>query len=446
MMELPLGAKLPSSEIVDAMKEKIARKGDPFKNFLELEREKIGKAFPLSALEKITPLQLKNLTEMVRKDLEDYNQHALSLGLPVLDGDVQKIVQEIIDSIVGLGSKMEKLLRDPQAEDIYIIGTRVWMKMAGGEVVKSEVEFESEKEVMEVIRRAMIGTGREVNRANPYADFPLPDGSRCHVIIEPCASPSPQVTIRKHRKVARTPEDLIKLGVITPEAMDFISRCVRAGVNMMVVGGTGVGKTTFLNVLGSLIPAGKMVVIMEDTPELFFEHDPPPRKLLTRDPQFTGEKGAQPVTLADLVKNALRMRPDYVLAGEVRGPECWPLVDMGQTGHVVMGSLHADDFGRAIRRLVNLSQRAAPDLKEEQILANVVGAIELIIVLRFTPKGERKVHEITEITGRIETGGVVTRNTIFSFTDGSLKCIGRPGERLMEKIKEFPYRVETRWV
>jgi len=445
MMDIPVGRGFSSQAVRSVIAQQLASASSSEEAFLEEMRKEAQNLFTPAELEVgLSPQKKEAFAKLVRQRLEEFNRIALAHNLPPIQKSPELVVQEVLDAILGLGPELESLLRQKDVEDIYIIGpNEVWVAKVGGEIQKAPITFRSAEYLMEIVRRATAGTGRQISRALPYVDARLRDGSRLHAIIDPCAEPSPQVTIRRHRAQDFTPGDLIRLGTVSPEAMEFLQKCVEAKVNILIAGGTGAGKTTLLNVLCGSIPPGEMIITIEDTRELNFNHVPPPRHLVTREPGL--EEDVRPILQRDLVKQTLRMRPTWLICGEVRGEEAWDLVDLGQTGHAIMGAIHAEDTLRAINRLVNYAWRAVPDFSEELVLKNVVGAIELVVVIKPFSDGTRRVVEITEIVGKVEMGGTVTRHTIFKWQDGHLAKIGRPQYRIAEKLKAVGYREEGKW-
>jgi pilus assembly protein CpaF len=310
-----------------------------------------------------------------------------------------ELVARVAERSFGLGP-LEPLLRDPSVDEVMVNGAGpVWVERAG-RLEATEVGFGSDDEVRHAIERILAPLGRRVDEAEPLCDARLPDGSRVNVVIPPLALDGPVLTIRRFRQRGFSDEDLVGLGTWSPPLRDFLARAVRARLNLLVTGGTGSGKTTTLNALSSFVPAGERIVTIEDTAELRLRQ-PHVVRLEARPPSV---EGRGEVTIRRLVRNALRMRPDRIVVGEVRGPEALDMLAAMSTGHD--GSLctvHAGSPEEALRRLETLALMAGLGLPHAAIREQVSDAIDLIVHQARLPAGGRRVVAVAEVV-RVAAG------------------------------------------
>lgn len=354
--------------------------------------------------------------------------------------DRRRFVQEILDEALGYGP-LEPLLKDPDISEIMVNGPFDIYIERKGKIYKTDTKFLNNDQLMVIIDRILSPLGKRVDEAMPYADARLPDGSRVNVIIPPLALNGPTVTIRKFSKKKLQAEDLIALGSVTKEILEFLRAAVIAKKNILISGGTGTGKTTFLNLLSSYIPNDERIITVEDTAELQLQQEHVVR-LEARPPNIEG-KGE--VTIRDLVINTLRMRPDRIIVGECRGPEALDMLQAMNTGHEgSMTTVHANSPRDALSRLETMIMMAGMELPSKAIRQQIASAIHIIVQLSRMRDGSRKVTSVSEITGM--EGDMITMQDIFVFRqtgfDDKGKVLGKfsaTGVRPM-CIEEIKYK------
>ena len=309
-----------------------------------------------------------------------------------------RFISELIDEILGLGP-LEELMRDSAVTEIMVNGAnRVYIERAG-KLTLTKFQFRDDDQVLQVIKRIVAPLGRRIDESVPLVDARLKDGSRVNAIIPPLAVSGPTLTIRRFSQKPFTDEDLIKKNSISREAVEFIKACVRLRKDIIISGGTGTGKTTFLNMCSSYIPEDERIITVEDTAELKLQQDHWVR-LESRPPNIEG-KGE--VTIKDLVKNCLRMRPDRIVVGEVRGAEALDMLQAMNTGHEgSLATVHANTPRDALTRLEAMCLMAGADLPIWALREMIASAVHMIVQLTRFSDGTRKVTSITEITGRDE--------------------------------------------
>ncbi|MGQ9600864.1 MAG: CpaF family protein [Anaerolineae bacterium] len=332
-------------------------------------------------------------------------------GLSLPDELRAQLFREIVDDILGYGP-IEPLLADPTVTEVMVNGPQMVYVEQKGRLFKTNIQFDDDDHVLRVIDRIIRPLGRRVDRKSPMVDARLPDGSRVNAIIPPCALDGPTITIRKFSKNKLTVQDLINLESLTPEMAQFLEACVRSRVNIIVSGGTGSGKTTLLNVLSSFIPEDERIVTIEDSAELQLHQEHVVRlEAKPADVDGTGE-----VTIRQLVKNALRMRPDRIVVGEVRSGEALDMLQAMNTGHDgSLTTIHANSPRDTIARLETLVLMAGMDLPLKVVRAQIASAIDLIIQQARLRDGSRKVIGIAEVQGM--EGDVVVLSDIFVFKE-----------------------------
>ena len=335
-------------------------------------------------------------------------------GLRLTGEARQQLFREILDDILGYGP-IEPLLADPAVTEIMVNGpTHVFVERKG-RLSKTEIQFDDDDHVLRVIDRIIRPLGRRVDRRSPMVDARLPDGSRVNVIIAPCAIDGPTITIRKFGERLRMP-DLINYGALTQETSTWLEACVRSRVSILVAGGTGTGKTTFLNALSAFIPEDERIVTIEDSAELQLHQEHVVRtEARPPDVDVSGE-----VTIRQLVRNALRMRPDRIVVGEVRGGEALDMLQAMNTGHAgSLTTIHANSPRDSIARLETLVLMAGFDLPMKAIRGQIVSALNLIVQQARLRDGSRKVISITEVQGM--EGDVVVLSDIFAFKEEGME-------------------------
>jgi len=334
-----------------------------------------------------------------------------------------QMVKEVLDEALGLGP-LEDLLSDDSVTEIMVNARDQIYIEKGGKPQMSKVTFSSEQQMMTVIERIVTPLGRRVDEKVPYVDARLLDGSRVHVIIPPLALRGPTITIRKFPKKRIEYKDLVQFGSMTEEIADFLRACVEAKLNIVVSGGTGSGKTTLLNVLSNFIPATDRIITVEDSAELQLGQEHVVR-LEARPKNIEGEGE---VSIRDLVKCCLRMRPDRIVVGECRGGEALDMLQAMNTGHAgSLTTLHANNPREALGRLETLVMMAGLGLPPKAIRENIAAAVGLVIQQTRMSDGTRKITHISEVTGM--QGEVVSLQDIFIYKQEGLdkkrKIIGR---------------------
>jgi pilus assembly protein CpaF len=362
-----------------------------------------------------------------------YGVSGLQLEAPVR----QQLFREIVDDIVGYGP-IEPLLADPTVTEVMVNGPQRVYVERDGRLAKSGVAFDDSDHVLRVIDRIIRPLGRRVDRKSPMVDARLPDGSRVNAIISPCAIDWPTITVRKFSQDMLTVEDLIGLGSLTPQVAQFLEACVRARLDIILSGGTSSGKTTLLNVLSSYIQEGERIVTIEDSAELQL-HQEHVVRLEAKTPEVDGTGG---VPIRQLVRNALRMRPDRIIVGEVRGGEALDMLQAMNTGHDgSLTTIHANTPRDSLSRLETLVLMAGMDLPLKAIRSQVASAIDLIIQQARLRDGSRRVTQIVEVQGM--EGDVIVLSDIFAFKDegtdngrvvGGLSPLGIP-PRFSDRLK-----------
>lgn len=336
------------------------------------------------------------------------------------------IVEQVYSSIRGFGL-LDSIMKDDTITEVMINGPDHIFIEQDGRLFRLEKKFESQRRLEDIIQRIVGLAGREVNQANPICDTRLPDGSRVNVVLPPIALCGPTVTIRKFSKTPMTIEKLIEYGSLTQEIADKLKLLVQAKYNIFISGGTGSGKTTFLNALSNYIPRDERVITIEDSAELQIAHID---NLVSLETRNANASGAGQITIRDLIKSSLRMRPERIIVGEVRGGEALDMLQAMNTGHD--GSLstgHANSPEDMLSRLETMVLQGAAGLPLEAIRQQIASAVDIIIHLSRLRDKSRKTMEITEVVG-YENGEIILNplyvfeedeNTSLSRVSGSLK-------------------------
>jgi pilus assembly protein CpaF len=345
--------------------------------------------------------------------------------LLIEDGEVlneaerQQLVQEIEHEVLGLGP-LEPLLADRSVTEIMVNGAKHVFIERGGQLELTEVQFADDAHLHKIIDRIVSAVGRRVDESSPMVDARLADGSRVNAIIPPLAIDGPALSIRRFSVIPLKSEDLIKKRSITPEMATLLAGLVEAKANILISGGTGTGKTTMLNILSSYIPEGERIVTIEDAAELQLQQTHVVR-LETRPPNIEG-KGE--INQRLLVKNTLRMRPDRIILGEVRGAEAFDMLQAMNTGHEgSLATVHANSPREALTRLENMIGMANLNLPHKVVRQQICSAIHVVIQILRLRDGQRKVVSVSEITGM--EGEVITMQEIFSFQQTGVAPEGR---------------------
>ncbi|MDE2291502.1 MAG: Flp pilus assembly complex ATPase component TadA [Elusimicrobia bacterium] len=347
------------------------------------------------------------------------NLLAKETNLPLSRDMRSRFVEELIDEILGLGP-LEALNRDPNVNEIMVNAPdRVYIEQKG-RLVLTSLRFRDEDQIIQVIKRIVAPIGRRIDESVPLVDARLKDGSRVNAIIPPLAVSGPSLTIRRFSKKPFTGDILVKMGSIEPEMLEFLANCVRIKKSVIISGGTGTGKTTFLNMLSNYIPEGERIITVEDTAELRLQQEHWVR-LESRPPNVEG-KGE--VTIRDLVKNCLRMRPDRIVVGECRGSEAFDMLQAMNTGHEgSMATIHANTPRDALTRLEAMCMMASSELPIWAVREMVSSAVHMIVQLTRFPDGKRRITYVTELTGR--DGNTVLSQDIFRFCQTGVDADGK---------------------
>jgi pilus assembly protein CpaF len=349
-------------------------------------------------------------------------KHYAKTNLQLPDTLQRQIFRDVYDEIWGYGP-IQILLNDPEITEIMVNGAKQVYIERNGKIVKTNVTFENEQQVFRLIERIVLPLGRRIDADRPTVDARLPDGSRVNAVVPPVAIDGPSITIRKFSKEKLAIERLIEFGSLTTHMAEFLQACVVARLNVIISGGTGSGKTTLLNVLSSYIPPGDRIVTIEDSAELRL-HQEHIVRLETKTPNLDGYGG---VTVRDLVRNALRMRPDRIVVGEVRGGEALDMLQAMNTGHDgSLTTLHANSPRDAISRLETMTLMSDIDFPIRVIREQIASAVDLIVQQSRIRDGSRKVTQITEVVGM--EGETIVLTDIFKFdetgADESGKVLG----------------------
>ncbi|HEV8335488.1 MAG TPA: CpaF family protein [Candidatus Polarisedimenticolia bacterium] len=338
---------------------------------------------------------------------------------PLSTAERRLIIDEILNEIFGLGP-LEPLLADPAINDILVNTHDQIFVERNGRLERSPVGFKDDNHLMQIIDRIVSRVGRRIDESSPMVDARLHDGSRINAIIPPLSIDGPHLSIRKFRKDALVGEDLIRYGSLTAPILELMAGCVKARLNVLISGGTGAGKTTLLNVLSSFIPAAERIVTIEDSAELQLRQEHVVR-LETRPPNIEGEGQ---VTQRQLVINSLRMRPDRIVIGEVRGGEAIDMLQAMNTGHDgSLTTIHANTARDALARLETMVAMAGFQLPPRAVKEQIASAIDLVIQVARNSDGTRRVTSLSEIIGMEEN--VITMQEIFLFEKQGIDEEGR---------------------
>lgn len=324
-------------------------------------------------------------------------------------GERDRLVNEVIDETFGLGP-LEKLMRDPAVTDILINGPKTIYVERFGKLEQADISFIDNRHLVQIVQRIVSRVGRRVDETTPMVDARLPDGSRINAVIPPLALDGALVSIRRFSARPFQLTDLIEKKALTQEMVTFLAGCVQARLNTIISGGTGSGKTTLLNGLSAYIPNDERVATIEDAAELRLQQ----AHLARMETRPANVEGKGEITTRDLVRNALRMRPDRIIIGECRGPEALDMLQAMNTGHEgSMTTIHANDSREAVSRLEMMVGMAGFDLPIWIIRRQIASAVQIVVQTLRLPGGARKIVKISEITGM--EGDVVSMHDIFVF-------------------------------
>jgi pilus assembly protein CpaF len=348
--------------------------------------------------------------ERARESVERAVRQLAADMFPNLVGDSkEEVTARVVDEVVGLGP-IERLVRDPSVSEIMVNAPDEVFFEREGVIYDAGVSFRDEAHIMRIIDRVVASIGRHVDEASPMVDARLADGSRVNVIIPPLAPRSPAITIRKFRSDRYRMADLAASGTLSEGVTAVLEACVKAKLNVVVSGGTGSGKTTLLNAMSAFLPARERIVTIEDPLELKLQQ----KHVVALEARPASAEGRGEVTQRDLVRNALRMRPDRILVGEVRGAEAFDMLQAMNTGHEgSLTTVHANSPRDALGRIENMVLMAGFDLPVAAIREQMASALHVIVQLARLADGTRKVMNLTEVAGM--EGPVITLQDIFVF-------------------------------
>ena len=369
----------------------------------------------------------EDLHEKVTKAIDEALAEA---GTPLSSTDRARLVREITHNILGYGP-IEPFLADPEVTEVMVNNHHTIYVERRGLIEETEVRFGSERHLLQVIDRIVAQTGRRIDESSPMVDARLPDGSRVNAIIPPLAITGPSLTIRKFSRDPLTMDDLVAFGSLSHQAAAFLEACVEGKLNVLIAGGTGTGKTTLLNVLSSFIPERERIITIEDAAELKLAQ----RHVISLESRPPNIEGKGAITIRDLVRNALRMRPDRIVVGECRGGEAVDMLQAMNTGHDgSLTTIHANSPRDALARTETLVLTAGFDLPLKAIRDQIASAFDLIIQVNRLVDGRRRITHITEV-GRME-GDVITLQDLFvaSFVDEA------GGEQVTSKMRHTGIR------
>ena len=364
---------------------------------------KIIDEFNLALIEKVSR---EELARQVRRFVVE---HVLAERLALNEKELDAFAEDVLDEMVGLGP-IEPLLKDPTVSDILINTHRSVYVERYGKVEPTAVRFKDEAHLLRIVNKIVAGVGRRIDESSPTVDARLPDGSRVNVAVRPVAVDGPLVSIRKFSKRPFSMDKLVEINALRPVMAQVLEAAVAGRISMIVSGGTGSGKTTMLNALSSFISPAERLITIEDAAELQLQQ-PHVGRLETRPPNV---EGRGEIRQRELVKNALRMRPDRIIIGEVRGEEAFDMLQAMNTGHEgSMTTIHANNPRDAIRRLEQMVGMAGLPMTIGAIRSQIASAIRIVIQLQRLSDGKRRVTGIAEITGM--EGDVVQLHDVFTF-------------------------------
>jgi pilus assembly protein CpaF len=331
------------------------------------------------------------------------------MGLKLPDSMRLQLFHEILDDLLGYGP-IQSFLDDPEVTEVMVNGPQNVYIEIKGQIILTNVTFDNDDHVMRIIDKIIAPLGRHVDASNPMVDARLPDGSRVNAVVRPTAIDGPSITIRKFSEERFTIDRLIEFESLTRPVADFLRACVLSRLNIIVSGGTGSGKTTLLNVLSGNIPDSERIVTIEDTAELRLSQ----RHVVRLEARLPDVEGQNEVTIRQLVRNALRMRPDRIVVGECRGPEALDMLQAMNTGHDgSMTTLHANKPRDALSRLETMVLMAGITLPLNVIRQQIASAVDLIVQVSRLRGGQRKVVSVNEVAGM--EGDIIVMTDIFKF-------------------------------
>lgn len=383
--------------------------------------DELRRTVDLDALAEPSHGDVARVREVIEAQVAAFDRGAVARGEPPI-AEPALLVQRLLDAILGLGP-LQPLLDDPAVEEVIVNGPHRVFVIAGGRKRFTDVVFDDDVELLRLVRRAVGRVGRRLDETSPMVDARLPDGSRLNAVVSPVTARWTHVTIRKFLLRARTLDDLVALETVPPEVARFLEAAVQAGLNILISGGTGSGKTTCLNALGACIAGPhERVVTIEETAELQLEAILP--DCVALQARLANVEGAGAIPIRALVKNALRMRPTRIVVGEVRGAEALDMLSAMNSGHEgSMCTIHANGPRQALSKLRTYALMAEEGLPAGAINEMIAEAVDLVVHVRLEPaSGRRVVAGIFEVTGL--EGEAVAGSELFAWQTGALRWTG----------------------
>ena len=379
-----------------------------------------------------------NKPNFVRKEIDKALE---GYDLSVLE---RSYVNNLIDNEINGYGPITELLDDPSITEIMINGTNeIYIELDGKLIKDDSISFINNDHIIRTIQRLIQPIGRTIDTSNPMVDARLSDGSRLNAIIEPLSLKGPVLTIRKFKKELNNIEDFLRNGTMTPYMARFIEACVKSKMNIIVCGGTGGGKTTLLNIMSSFIENDERIITIEDAAELKLEQD----HVISLETRTSNYEGIGAITIRDLVINSLRMRPDRIIVGEVRGKEAFDMMQAMNTGHEgSMTTLHANGPKDALNRLETMVLMAGMEIPIKAIREYIENAIDIVINISRLTDGKRKITSISEVTGF--DGDEIKLNEVFAFKQTGITETGEvKGEFILNKSTKGIYdRLKSRGI
>ncbi len=367
----------------------------------------------LAALAKQAPEKAREAVEATVRSLVN------ELGDGLYGETKESVLRAVLDEAVGLGP-IQTLVDDPSISEVMVNAPDEVYFERDGVIYLSPLNFRDDAHIMRIVDRIIAPLGRRIDESSPYVDARLADGSRVNVVIPPLIPRSPTLTIRKFRPDRHTVEDLVANGTLTEWLVDFLRACVRLRLNIVISGGSGTGKTTLLNALSTFLPSSERIITVEDPIELKLQQ----RHVIAMEARPANIEGRNQVTQRDLVRNALRMRPDRIVVGEVRGGESFDMLQAMNTGHEgSLTTVHANTTRDALSRIENMVLMAGLELPVRAIREQIASAVHLVIQIARFGDGRRRVTLLSEITGM--EGDVVTMQDLFRFEQTGVDDDGR---------------------
>lgn len=385
---------------------------DSYNKIKSMVHSRLVDLFDLGAIDDVPKETLRRWTKDVISDV------TTTENIPLNAGERETLISDVMNEILGLGP-IEPLLQDDSIQDILVnTYDRVYVERSGI-LEPTSIQFRNNDHLMQIIDRIVSAVGRRIDESSPMVDARLPDGSRVNAIIPPLAVDGPMLSIRKFGYSPLRLKDLLVGESLVPEIVEFLEAAIKSKLNILISGGTGSGKTTLLNILSGFIPVSERVITIEDSVELQLQQ-PHVVKLESRPPNV---EGRGEVTLRDLVRNSLRMRPDRIIVGEVRGAEAMDMLQAMNTGHPgSMSTIHANSTRDALSRLEVMLSMGATAISERALMALTSSAINMIIQLTRLPDGKRRMVSLSEITGM--QGDIIAMQEIFVFEQEGVDSSG----------------------